>query len=472
MAPRGAPRVPRFNRFCKVPPETALCCYPAPVTGDLCCAQPASPLRAKPHPARSSGGRLRGFVVAAAAAAGITIAAPTWATAQSVASAEAPAQAAAPTNPAEAAYQRGTVVVLDRCKALRASYERGDRRPQALHALADCYLLEEADVWRADALRDDADRLRAAGEPPSAPPDAMDLTQLDEQWTSACGEFEQSLALEPSVGAQLAVALCRVRQGKLETSRQLLEGMTPQLTALAASKVAFDVNRLALVQALLADIERVQPQVTLHATRAAASMAEPGGSSATAATAATAAQDVDDLEPAIELSIDGRPVPARVAQPLDAGRYVITARSGSATAETTLALAPRSRSTLSVEVTPATSARAWRLAAGSLAGVSLALAVGGGVAWWQAEDTLAELEAAGGRERQDGFECPNSECRALADDINLARTLRGVAFVGAGAAAAGAVVVYLMTPPESPTKLRWLPAVERGALSLSVQGGF
>ena len=349
---------------------------------------------------------------------------------------------------------RGGELLAGRCQALRAAYESGDRRPDMLSMLADCYLIE-ADVWRANALHDDADRRRATPDELTAPDDAVDLGLLARQWDEACREFEQSLALEPSVGAQLGVALCRIRRGKLADSRQLLDGMVPQMSALAASKDPFHVNRLALVNALLSDIDRVQPRVTLR-------VAAAGGD------ASAAVARADDLV----LAIDGKPVPAQLAQPLDAGRYQVSARDGAAAAETTLVLGPRARSQLTLEVTPPTSSRRWHMAAGALAGVSVAAAVGGGVAWWRAEDLLSDLEAAGGTERPEGFDCPNDACRQLADDINSTRTLRGLAFITAGAAAAGAVVVYLMTPPEKPTQLRWLPAVDSAGVSLSLQGGF
>lgn len=363
------------------------------------------------------------------------------------ASPAATAQPDAP-NPAEAAFQRGTALLAEHCQAARAAYERGDRRPSLLSLAADCYLIE-AEVWRAQALHDDARRLRGAAEAELPPPDAIDLAALHESWRGACDEFEQSLTLEPSAGAQLAVALCRIRGGKLATSRQLLDGMLPQLTALAAGGDAFHKNRLALAQALLAEIDRVQPSLTIE-------LAAPDD---------RAARD-------LALTLDGRPVATRAAQHLDAGTYQLGAAGAGASAETAVTLAPGTHTVARLELTPRRTHRGYTLAALGLAGASALAVVGGSVAWWRAEALLDDLEASGGQERQEGFDCPNARCRELAEDVNTTRTLRGVAFaLGAGTAAA-AVVVHLLTPPVRPTALRWLPAVERDAVSLSVQGGF
>lgn len=348
-------------------------------------------------------------------------------------------------NPAEAAFQRGAAMLGEHCQLARAAYERGDRRPSLLGLLADCYLIE-ADVWRAAALHDDAARLRGTADGELPPPNAVDLGALRLSWQNACAEFEQSLALEPSAGAQLAVALCRIRGGKLSTSRQLLDGMLPQLTALAAADDPFHKNRLALANALLAEIDRVQPRLTIEVQ--AAAQAE------------------------LALTLDGRPVTARAAQHLDAGTYQLAATGVGASAETAVTLAPSTHTVARLELTPRRAPRAYTLAALGLAGTSALAVVAGGVAWWRAESLLEDLEASGGQERQEGFDCPNAQCRELASDINTTRTLRGVAFALGGAAAAGAVVVHLLTPPVRPASLRWLPAVERGAVSLSVQGGF
>ncbi len=354
----------------------------------------------------------------------------------------AAAQPATP-NPAEAAFQRAATMLAEHCQLARAAYERGDRRPSFLGLLADCYLIE-ADVWRASALHEDAARLRGATDAELPPPGAVDLSALRQSWQSACSEFEQSLTLEPSAGAQLAVALCRIRGGKLVTSRQLLDGMLPQLTALAAADDPFHKNRLALANALLAEIDRVQPRLTIEVTAAAR----------------------------VTLTLDGRPVPARAAQHLDAGSYQLAAAGAGASAETTVTLAPNTHTVARLELTPRRASRAYPLAALGLAGTSALALVAGGVAWWRAESLLDDLEASGGREQQEGFDCPNTRCRELASDINTTRTLRGVAFGFGAATAAGAVVVHLLTPPARPAALRWLPAVERGAVSLSVQGGF
>lgn len=348
-------------------------------------------------------------------------------------------------NPAEAAFQRAAALLEAHCQLARAAYERGDRRPSFLGLLADCYLIE-ADVWRAAALHEDAARLRSTADAELPPPGAVDLAALRQSWQSACFEFEESLSLEPSAGAQLAVALCRIRNGKLVTSRKLLDGMLPQLTALAAAGDPFHKNRLALANALLAEIDRVQPRLTIEV--AAAEPAE------------------------LALTLDGRPVPARAPQHLDAGSYQLAAAGAGASAETTITLAPNTHAVARLELTPRRTPRGYRLAALGLAGTSALAFVAGGVAWWRAESLLDDLEASGGQERQEGFDCPNARCRELASDINTTRTLRGAAFAFGAAAAAGAVVVHLLTPPARPASLRWLPAVERGALSLSVQGGF
>lgn len=348
-------------------------------------------------------------------------------------------------NPADAAFQRGMNALGARCDRLRAAYAAADRRPALVRELADCYLLD-ADLWRAEAMRADAERL--AGEPPAAePPDALDLAQVRKDLLEACRDFERSLELEPSAGAQIAVALCRLRQDKPAAGRQLLEGMLPQMIARAGSGDPFDKNRLALVQELLKEIARAQPRLLLRVAKT----------------------------PAPELSIDGAPVAANQPHALDAGTYRVVARRASASAETTVTLTPRGSYTLSLDELPAPRQDHWRLAKWSLGGAAAASALLGAGAWAYAHKRLGDFESAGGVEG-DQLLCPagpeRAACLGAADDVNTWRTVRTAGLIAAGSLGAAAVIVHFATPKPQPDRLQWMPAVDREQLSLVVQGGF
>lgn len=354
-------------------------------------------------------------------------------------------------DPADAAFGRGNEVLTNRCAQIKAAYEREDRRPELIRELADCYLVE-ADLWRAEAMRADADRLEAAAAaaPEAAPAEiegALDLAVLRRQWLEACGEFERSLELEPSAGAQIAVALCRLRQNKLASSRQLLEGMLPQMIARAGSGDAFDVNRLSLVQALLKEITRAQPRLLVRA-------------------AAT---------PPPELSANGQPLSANEAHPLDAGTYRVTARRGGAGAETTVTLAPGRSYTLSLDEHTTAVSPNWRRARLSLATGAAATAILGVGAWWYASRRLDDFHALGGAEGEQ-LVCPsgadNAACNDAADEINLWRGVRTAGLVTAGVLASATLIVHVITPKPQPARLQWLPALDREQLSVSVRGGF
>lgn len=374
-----------------------------------------------------------------------------------------PAPAPAPTpapahDPADTAFRRATELLTGRCAALRAAYEHPqtpDRRPELIHELSDCYLIE-ADLWRADAMRADAERLEAAaaasGIPVEEPPGAVDLIALHRRWLEACAEFEKSLALEPSPGAQIAVALCRLRQDKLASGRQLLEGMLPQMIARAGSGDPFDKNRLELVQALLKEIGRAQPRLLLRVARA----------------------------PAPELAINGQSAQPNQPQPLDAGTYRVTARrpaprGAETSAETTITLEPGGSYTLSLHETPPPPIGHWRLATLGLGGAALAAGLVGGGAWWYAGQRLDDFRGAGGVEG-DRFLCNAQSdldaCRSAADDVNTWRTIRTAALLSAGSLAAAALVVHFVTPEPKPARLQWVPAADRQQLSLTIQGGF
>lgn len=350
-------------------------------------------------------------------------------------------------DPADAAFRHGTSLLTERCQQLRGAYDLGDRRPELIRELSDCYLIE-ADLWRAEALRADADRLAAAvAAGAEVAGSALDLAQVRQQLQAACREFERSLELEPSAGAQIAVALCRLRQDKLASSRQLLEGMLPQMIARAGSGDPFDVNRLSLVQALLKEIGRSQPRLVLRTSRA----------------------------PAPELSIDGRAVSANQPHPLDAGTYRVTARRPSASAETTVTLEPRGAYTLTLDETAPPSTASWRLAKLTLGGAAAASALVGAGAWAYAHSRLGDFEDAGGVEG-DQLLCPagpeRGSCLDAADDVNRWRSVRTVGLVAAGTLTVAAVVVHFITPKPQPARLQWMPTVDREQLSLVVRGGF
>lgn len=348
-------------------------------------------------------------------------------------------------NPADAAFQRGMAALGARCDRLRAAYAAADRRPALVRELADCYLLD-ADLWRAEAMRADADRL-ATAPPAPEPPGAIDLAQVRKDLLEACRDFERSLELEPSPGAQIAVALCRLRQDKPAAGRQLLEGMLPQMIARAGTGDPFDRNRLELVQALLKEVARSQPRLTLRVTKT----------------------------PAPELSVDGEPVIANQPHSLDAGTYRVLARRPNASAETTVTLTPRGSYTLSLDELAAPRQDHWRLATWSLGGAAAASALIGAGAWAYAHSRLGDFESAGGVEG-DQLLCPagpaRADCLSAADDVNTWRTVRTTGLVAAGALGVAAVLVHFATPSPRPDELRWMPAVDREQLSLVVQGGF
>lgn len=348
---------------------------------------------------------------------------------------------------ADGAFARGTELLLARCAQLKAGYEGGDRRVAVLREVSDCYLVE-ADLARADGLRRDAERLEAEhsdGEV-AAGAAALDLTSLRAQWEDACRSFERSHELEPSSGAQLAVALCRLRQGKLTSCRTMVEQMLPQMGALAAGGDAFHQNRLSLAQALLQELERVQPRLTLRV----------------------------ETSPAPELSIDGHPVMADQPAPLDVGTYRVAARRGDALASMTITLRERSAFALTVTQDAPPSLRRWHVTTWALASGAAAAGLVGGGAWWYAERRLSAFERLGGTERSD-LVCaagPDADaCAEAADDVNRWRTVRFAGLVTAGALALSAGAVWMVTPKARPS-LRWIPAVDRGQVALSVGGGF
>jgi hypothetical protein len=457
MAPTGRGAAGQLRRGrapdTSAPPTQAACWYGAAVQGDRApspsLSQRHAPSTSWPGARPRSGAALAALSIIVAGRAVPAAAQPKAAAPTPGAASSSDGDATAPTSsdPADAAFTRGAELLAARCAQLKDSYVRGDRRTALLRALSDCYLVE-ADLSRASGLRADAERQEDARQAGAAGKgDPLDLTELDARWGEACASFQRSLELEPSSGAQLAVALCQLRDGKLVAGRATVQRMLPQLRALAAAGDPFHRNRLTLARALLDEIERLQPKVTLRVATA----------------------------PVPQLAIDGQPVDAEKARPLDAGTYRVTARRADGDAALTVTLSPRSHLTLTLEEEHFQVSRSWTIATWTLAGSAAAAAVVGAGAWWYASRRLDDFRGLGGTEASD-LVCADgpdqADCARAARDVNRWRSVRAASLVTAAGLALGAVAVRVLTPSSRPARLRWVPQVDRDQLAVSVQGGF
>jgi hypothetical protein len=84
-----------------------------------------------------------------------------------------------------------------------------------------------------------------------------------DKWHQACHHFEASLRLEISTAAQLAVAACQLRRGDLTAARQLLKDCRAALRP-AASGDEFHAIQLRLADALVREVDRIQPRLVVQ----------------------------------------------------------------------------------------------------------------------------------------------------------------------------------------------------------------
>ncbi|MEZ4440531.1 MAG: hypothetical protein R3B72_15645 [Polyangiaceae bacterium] len=271
--------------------------------------------------------------------------------------------------------------------------------------------------------------------------DAGDLAQ-------ACERFAASMRAEPSVGAQLNLALCNEQRGKLATAWSLYR----DAAVLAES---LDDDRRAGAEARATALKPQVPRLTVVL--------------------------VGDT-PGVRVTRNGEEVVAfDTPLPTDPGRYRIEASApGRAAWSTSVTLEPRGEARVLVPAldplgdepggaTPAGEQPLWQVVTGwSLVGVGgLGLAVGIGFG-----------AAAAANERDLAKRCnPDKTCPDdVLDDLSAARTRADVstAMLVVGGAAAAAGVVLLLLPPlgEEAQALRLYPTFGPQQAGLGLMGRF
>lgn len=263
------------------------------------------------------------------------------------------------------------------------------------------------------------------------------------QWAQACRHFEESLRLDVSIAAQLAVAACQLRRGDLGAARALLATCTSTLEPLATGD-EFRAVQLRLARALAVEVDRVQPRLIVKT---------PAG-----------------FGGAIE--IDDRAAAADAVVPLDPGAHTVraTLRDGRVE-ETIVELAPHTAHTVSITRGPHRS-HGRKLAFWSLAGAGLAATATAGASLWAMEaevDRLAEKPYGQRCSRPSSFtlECdPGVSTRSF----KARATLFQISAIGAGVLLAGAAAVYFTAPRGE--RLRIAPALDHQTVGVAAAGHF
>lgn len=165
---------------------------------------------------------------------------------------------------AAAEFAAGAELLAAACK----EYERVANSPlagaPALERLATCKRLG-GEHTSADALWASSDAMLAgAVAAPHRAELAASLQVADDNLRKACARFQASLDLDADLAAQLAAAACLIRDGKLRPAKQRLEQLLLPPSPLATPRDALRRNQAQLARMLLADVDRMQPQIRVE----------------------------------------------------------------------------------------------------------------------------------------------------------------------------------------------------------------
>jgi hypothetical protein len=334
------------------------------------------------------------------------------------------------------------------CKQLDEAHHRDSRDLRVVLRLADCWRLN-GQLDEAKQLLDDAERELGAA--------ALERAQLaadaelggppatsgpEVQWAEACRAFEESLRLDSSIAAQLAVAACHLRRGALAQAREQLTACTAALEPLASTD-EFRRVQLRLAQALTAELERVQPRLLVS---------RPAGFSGS-------------------IAIDGNLAEGEVV-PVDPGAHTVRATLDDARVEeATIELSPRAAHTVTVTRGPQRSRRRQLVFWGLIGGGAVAT-LSAGLWLWGMQTTAAALA-----DREPGNRCSREGAFTLecdpgvdASTFETRATLFQVSAIGGGALLAAAAVVHFTAPKGE--RLRITPAVGGQAVGVTAMGRF
>ncbi len=274
-----------------------------------------------------------------------------------------------------------------------------------------------------------------------------------DEWSQACRHFEASLRFDVSTAAQLAVAACKLRRGELSDARALLATSRADLTP-AAAQDEFAAMQLGLADALLAEIDRLQPRLVMKLPPGF------GGS----------------------IAVDNRGAGEDEAVFLDPGTHSVraTLRDGSV---------DERRVDLGLGATRAVGisrgrrlGSSRRLAFWGLLGAGAASTVAAGISLFAMEKEADRLRGPNPTYRPDD---PTSDARLCdrpgvftlecepgvdASGFRTRATLFQVSTVGAAALLAGASIVYFTAPTGE--RLRIAPAAASGAVGAVAAGSF
>lgn len=172
---------------------------------------------------------------------------------------------------ADAEFNRARDFFDSWCKQAEEHHGRAPRDVSLTLRLADCRLLS-GQLAEARALMERAEaeagraavhqaRVAATREAQRQARTTSSVRKPDE-WSQACRHFEASLRFDVSPAAQLAVAACKLRRGELADARALLATSRADLSP-AADDDELSAMQLGLADALLAEIDRLQPRLVM-----------------------------------------------------------------------------------------------------------------------------------------------------------------------------------------------------------------
>ncbi len=293
--------------------------------------------------------------------------------------------------------------------------------------------------------------------------EAVELIKIDD-WASACPKFDQSMSLDPSVGAAINIARCREREGKTLTAWKSFEAAR----ALNRGPDGQPINAASedFINQALARVEPRIPTLTLTLTK-------------------------EGAPPGLTVTLDGSSVNTFGTQiRLDPGRHRVVAEAPgyqklerdielteAKSEQVLLALVVVSQSVARPPPPPPPPPAAPGLGAQQVAGLVLGgagavalvtAAVSGGLALG-ASNELGELDCQGDDET---LRCPTdllADAEALKDRMDgLALTSTVTMFVGVALAGTGLVV--FLTAPSSEREVTVAPMVGAGFVGVQIGG--